>query len=307
MGHKITPFGDDGVYYIKQIDPIAFTFNEALQFSELLLDSVAGDGLIHYWCGPRYEYHNAIAFIRNSLKDPRERLDAYIDKARSYKRLVHSHARSTFLSVLSPSIELTGLYTKQEGYERVVGMALWRYPIYMNKKQTIWHQIYALWVSFKYKLIEFFEFFGQGIHPVYNQRIVDFSRAFSEATGQIPNTPEETDRLATLTEDQLAEQPYPDRDYISLSIFMISPDYQRKGLGSSLLNFTLAGLREGKTPFVSRDGLHTSYGPPKQLLISSPAGRNLYVKCGFKEIKQFDFPAVGRPAYRMERAVTQYH
>jgi GNAT superfamily N-acetyltransferase len=302
MGHIVEPLGDDKVYYTKRIDPLKVTFNETLQFAELLLDSFADDDLFHYWYGRKYRYDHAIKSVRQSIKDPRERLDAYVETARNYKRLTRAQGRDIRLRILSCSDEFFGLYTQQEGYERAVGLTVWRYPKYMQQKTGIWHKIYATWTFYKYKVIDFFEFFGQGTHPLNNKRGTEYFQAYVEATQSIPDTPEEGDRLSTLTEEQLAVEPYREQDYVYLALFMISPDYQRRGLGTRFFEYSLTVVRNVQTPFVSKDGLHKSFGPSKQLLAGTTAGRQLYLKYGFKDVKSYaEFPGVSKPSHRMER------
>lgn len=233
--------------------------------------------------------------IRQSIVDPRKRLDAYIQAMKLKKETVQAYGTYLHAALMFPRSLAWGLYHKGNLYDEMVGYAQWRMPLYF--KDEVDARLgksglsYNIWVWFKLIQLKFRQFwtflrYGQYL-TLHNERLLrlkahrktlydENSRPF------MPTRPEHRDKLAQMSFEELKDQVYHSDDVFYLGIFCVHPDYKRQGLGKALMQHCLNEIPVVKIPIASSDGKFSIEGPQQLTLLATDEGRPFYLSQGWK-------------------------
>lgn len=264
---------EEDQFYCKQVEPKEVTYEQCLELGELQSRGFEGDAYIEHIRGPRYAVNVQYSVLLQGIKDPRERLNEMVAWAKRYRTLVHSWARVFYVQIHDSGIDLHLVMDKNT--EKPVGISLWRYPPHMvaelekklGRTGVLW-TLRRWWV----KLRCFFPDFWlklRGLHPSKNER----SNLVHSEGNKI--TLENMDKIAS----QELRDSYTDplKPMVYLLDFVISPDYQRRGLGQRLMKYSFETIPNVPIP------LSNSKAVPQTLwLHASPQGVGMYQKAGWK-------------------------
>ncbi|CAN6597541.1 hypothetical protein TRVA0_001S04434 [Trichomonascus vanleenenianus] len=273
----------DDKFAVQIVEPRKFSVSDALDVGEFALRTVQKDAFIRFIQGTPEDFTEPSAFAPNfAITDPRQRLRDVIRKAKLYTWATFCWADNIHKDVIGDRSRPFVLHEKSSG--RVVGLALWKYPDYMlgdlNRqlgRTGLWWFFQKLLSKLHYQYLRYFKFNYGFADTLMNERR---AQAFSLMTPTPILRPEE---LAKLSYDELCQESYAHNDCVHLRFFFIASDLQRKGLGNKFFNFCLDHIPN--EPITFSDGIHTVQGPQKIELASSPAGKALYIKNGFKAVK----------------------
>jgi GNAT superfamily N-acetyltransferase len=259
----------DKTIKVEKVDPETFTRRKALPYADLVLRVFDGDPLFSYWFGPNYRYGNA------------QLLTAYADCLVAY--------------VLDGMLfyVLTDMVSGE-----LLGISMWVPPEAQLKQSH--HDHY----SFKWRFRKFTTHVGLGLsyvwnwglpnlsrrivgrspvdHPLYNDRLSQFYEGFNKVADRVGENERPLKRLSELSYHQLATTPYRKKDMYYLSVLVIRPEHQKKGLGTHFLRETLNRLSKEPVQFVWEN--RSSVGPQKVYVNSSDGACHLYRKLGFLEL-----------------------
>lgn len=246
---------------VEQVDPLNLSYQETLQFADLTLQTFDADPLFNYWFGPDYRYGN------------RQLLFAYAD------------------CLLAFALDGMMFYTLRDAISGdLIGVSMWVPPVSAVREHSWKWRFQNLSIHLSLGLSYVWNWGIPNLtrrlmggkpfdHPLYNDRLVKFYDGFNKVADRVGENDTPLKRLSELTYSQLATTPYRKKDMYYLSVFLIGPDHQRKGLGTFFLHETLNSLP--LEPFQFSWKGKTSVGPAKVYVNASDAGCRLYKKLGF--------------------------
>uniref|UniRef100_A0A060TIZ9 ARAD1D42746p n=1 Tax=Blastobotrys adeninivorans TaxID=409370 RepID=A0A060TIZ9_BLAAD len=245
----------------KRVDPTKFTRCEALKVAHCALESFANDASFQYIVGHKYG----------------EILKTLDKNCPLYKTYAKGWARAFQIMVWSGSYDL---YLLHDEDKNVIGLALWKYPDYMDQElhrefrlnRFSWRlrsRPKSLWAE----LINFIRFgFDQ---PLKNARMIRYQ---TDAQCMYSNVDRRL--LPLLSWEQMTSTQYPHTSCVGLQLMAISPKHRGKGLGRKLLQQSMSCIPNVPVKFGS------ARGPQKLDLLATPMGFPLYQKIGFEPISQ---------------------
>lgn len=256
-------------YKLVKLDPFNFSYNEALKVADLQTSSFRDNKMFNYWQGPDYTLLD-YSTIRESITDPRTRLNKMIHNAKKYQQLVNAWA--CFFKKCTPGMQTWLLY---DG-EKLVSFCLWDLQKNM-KSSTWWQRIQAWWINKYYTLWEFFTYLFHE-HPILNPRMTELRTAESKHVDKLF-----IEELAQKSRTELESCLYPKREhYLYLAFLAVSSDYQRQGIGKNMILKTLNQI-DNQDTLISSGGSEIS-APQKIYLKASAAGLKLYQSLNFKKV-----------------------
>ncbi|ODQ65364.1 hypothetical protein NADFUDRAFT_83362 [Nadsonia fulvescens var. elongata DSM 6958] len=186
-----------------------------------------------------------------------------------------------------PNNILTAYERRNSRFLRYFGFGIvnWLRRKYYNIKTGILRQLY--------KSIDNELLFNNFLPPAYDYRRDQYFDKNDEVEGQcfLSTTRDSAELLASLSDHELVDCPYRFSDYVYLHWIMIDPEYQGKGIGKMLIDYSLCEIPNvSSIPDKIWGLINWGYkGPQKIYVISSAAGKRLYEKLGFKCIYEFQF------------------
>ncbi|KAA8916906.1 hypothetical protein TRICI_001025 [Trichomonascus ciferrii] len=264
---------DEDQFYCTQVVPKEVTYEQCLELGELQSRGFEGDEYIEYIRGQKYAVNVQYSVLLQGIKDPRERLNEMVSWAKRYRTLVNSWARVFYVLIHQSGIDLHLAIDKNT--EKPVGISLWKYPPHMaaeldqklGRMGILW-TLKTWWVKFTCFLPEFWLRL-RGLHPSQNERS---NLVHSEADKVIR---ENIDKIASQESRDSYNNPL--EPMVSLKDFVISPDYQRRGLGQRLMKFSFETIPNVRIPL---SGSKTE--AQRLYLNASPPGFGMYQKAGWK-------------------------
>lgn len=264
---------DEDQFYCKQIVPKELTYEQCLELGELQSCGFEGDAYIEYIRGPKYAVNVQYSVLLQGIKDPRERLNEMVAWTKRYRTLVNSWARVFYVQIHEPGIDLHLLMDRKT--EKPVGISLWKYPPHMvaelekklGRTGILW-TLRRWWMKLRYFLPDFW-LKVRKLHPSKNERA---DLVHSEGNKV---TVENMDKIVS----QEVRDSYTDplTPMVHLLDFVISMDYQRRGLGQKLMKFSFDTIPNVPIP------LSDSKTEPQTLFLhASPPGFGMYRKAGWK-------------------------
>lgn len=260
-------------FYCKQVVPREVTYEQCLELGELQSRGFEGDEYIEYIRGPRYAVNVQYSVLLRGIRDPRERLNEMVSWTKRYKTLVNSWARVFYVQLQQSGVDLHLVIDKNT--EKPVGISLWKYPPHMATeldrklgRRGILFTLQKWWVELTCFLPDLWLKL-KGLHPSKN--------------GRSDLIHSESDKVIFDNIDKIASQESRDSysdplgAMVKLSDFVISPDYQRRGLGQRLMKYSFETIPNVPTP------LSDSKTEPQRLYLqASPPGFGMYQKAGWK-------------------------
>lgn len=308
------PLDDRPDLYIRRLYPGQMTFKDALEAAEMHHYAFEDDKQLHYINTPAYRYGNDLNVVRNCIVDPRIRLNAFIERAKAYKRLTYVWARMFHSRSIEDVAVTHGLYTVKKTtdlnineYEAevMVGYSMWFYPECLADKcvaeirptscrglKRLLYNMWARWLKIKYAVADFLTFFGYGGNPLVNEERDNGFRVREKAAHAHLYTEKSTvEHLSQASYDELVDIRYPKDRCIVLGWFLTHPSLQRQGVGYKFLSKSIDLLPlDPKTDlieFESKDQsgkIHKSAGPQKYMIRASVKGEGLYKKLGYETV-----------------------
>lgn len=224
-------------------------------------------------------------FIRQTIIDPRERLDELIRRTKNQKRYLDDLHRNIKRKVLQQNTALWVMYDDQ----RIAGYALWDLPQCVSKdvelEKTGWlHALKIKWHKFICTIADFWNNLSSDWRKM-EQRMAEYSAMhtdkFDPPLEYLNHTTEE------LTNEQtVLSRPYKRQDNVYLFLFIIDPMYQKQRLGEKLLIYTMNQIPVKEQDLHSTDGQTVVYGPQKLMLTATKEAMRLYQKVGFGVVTQ---------------------
>uniref|UniRef100_A0A060T9U8 ARAD1B02464p n=1 Tax=Blastobotrys adeninivorans TaxID=409370 RepID=A0A060T9U8_BLAAD len=290
------------VYKLERIDPLHFSLDQALDVAELFLQSFQHDPYLQYVGGRYAQFGIDLQVVRESIRDPRQRLQELIHRAVRYK--IHCYTRARFFHKLvrNPNTAAYGLYTEDR---LLAGFVSYDFNHVVNPQLTTWTQrLYYSWLKFKYFVQEVWsyglDYYNNPLISPNRQNALDSYRKEFETSLGHKNTLE---YLTKVSSDELESLAYPDDKgayYTYLGYAFVSPFHQRKGLGQFMLEETITK----DVPLLLGSDAHDIL-PAKIMLKATAAGYPLYKKCGFKDVFSYThrFGSNNFSFHRMEMLV----
>lgn len=282
------PYYFDDRYYIRSIDRTSSPNlkRDLLEASELSVDSFYGDSMFNFWFSRVYNIREeALKHIYEVERDPRKRLARYLEQAKLRQSLIYSRADAFYGETLLPGGYRYGVYdSKHPGGPRLVAFTSLRYPKKYPAlpEASTWNKIELWWMKILKKVKDFFRFFGRE-HPYNNKRKLELFKRYHEAYDLPKDTPENIDKLAQASDEEIKSLAYPPEYMWYVAIVVVSEYYQRQKLGNRMLGYALNQIDRSIVPeFVSQDGKSHQKGEVRALLDSTEKGKGMYEKLGFE-------------------------
>lgn len=300
---------DGSKYYLKQINPYKYKYVDALRTAELGLRSFEDNVLTKYRLPEVYHYKgNMLDKYRQSIIDPRERLQMYINHSKRYSNLCHLLMGSYYQNALDPNFKCYELYTADG---EAIGYASMRYPDFDAPRvaedviaafnggyvtRLLW-KVYVRWINIKLFIMGYLRiskwlfggggFFSSAYYTSENSSQNDYIRNYV-----LPGNETE---LSNKTYDELRELYYPKSHLYLLHMLMLDSRYQGKGLGRILLETAIYDIKADHVEFHDKNGVVTATGPVKIDVKATEEGKVLYDKMGFQTYSKIELTSEENP------------
>lgn len=258
--------------YLRRLDALP-SFEDSLEFANCACEAFRTDLISVYMCLPRFRF---VGLQREfaSIKDPRERLDEIIMRAKAWKANVMSYAWFWYGRLAEPG---TRAWLWYNDADIPVGCASWTIPAEFREHysllQSVKIGVRRLWASLRYKIYVY----RNGCNARLTKQYASFFAAVEDELG-FNNTPQRLKELFSMTPEKRLETGFTSETAFDLIMFAVSE--QNKGHGHSFFEQVLAEIliEARKSPSVTRSM------PPKLSIVSSPAGKKLYKKFNFRTV-----------------------
>lgn len=260
------------------------SFDDCLIFAQCFCESFRADPVTEYLHPPHLRFVRLSAFV-GGIRDPRERLDQIIARAKAWKAYVLHTAWGFYESLVAPG---TRAWVAFNDDDVPVGCALWTVPKQHRPVGGFSARLYRFLRHLRSVVNQFRLRTISGYRPIQS-RFGVFSLVREKV--HFTHTEERAAEIAAMTPEEREHSAYTNEISYDLHLFGVSE--QRRGHGFQLFKKTFDELQlEAKPVKIGSCKL-----PPKFSIMATGEGKKLYSKFGFETVAEATEPLddVGKP------------